>query len=123
MDWSYAALCSPEEQVLWPRLSVFADTFDASAAEAVCGWDGIAPGDVPGLLDALVDSSILTVLERSGRVRYRMLGTIRQYGHDRLSEPGQATALRNAIGTGISAWWRVPRRSGTARSSCAGSAD
>ncbi|WP_395475358.1 ATP-binding protein [Saccharopolyspora spinosa] len=35
VEWSFG-LCSPAEQVLWARLSVFAGEFDLEAAEQVC---------------------------------------------------------------------------------------
>lgn len=48
MDWSYD-LCSPREQALWARLSVFPGDFDLEAAEAVC-----AGADLPA--HAVVDA-------------------------------------------------------------------
>ncbi|MBT2268959.1 ATP-binding protein [Rhodococcus erythropolis] len=35
VDWSYE-LCTPDEQLLWSRLSVFAGSMEIDAAEAVC---------------------------------------------------------------------------------------
>ncbi len=35
IEWSHA-LCTPAEQALWARLSVFAGPFDVAAAEEVC---------------------------------------------------------------------------------------
>jgi len=35
IEWSHD-LCTPTEQVVWARLSVFAGTFDLAAAVAVC---------------------------------------------------------------------------------------
>ncbi|RZK84549.1 MAG: protein kinase, partial [Rhodococcus sp. (in: high G+C Gram-positive bacteria)] len=42
IDWSFD-LCSPEEQVLWARLSVFAGGFDFDAVESVCTDPEIVP--------------------------------------------------------------------------------
>ena len=36
IDWSYE-LCTPVEQLVWARLSVFAGSFELDAAEQVCG--------------------------------------------------------------------------------------
>jgi non-specific serine/threonine protein kinase len=80
IDWSHD-LCTPGEQVLWARLSVFAGGFDLTAAEEVCSGDGIDRPAVLGLLAGLVDSSVVHV---DGE-RYRMLETIREYGQGRLS--------------------------------------
>ncbi|WP_270263358.1 ATP-binding protein [Kocuria marina] len=92
IDWSYE-LCTPEEQVLWQRLSVFPSSFDLEAAEEICGFDGLVPDLVLDLLDRLVAKSIL-LTERNGEaVRYRQLMTVREYGADLLDD-GAATELR-----------------------------
>ncbi|OLB64638.1 MAG: hypothetical protein AUI10_10150 [Actinobacteria bacterium 13_2_20CM_2_72_6] len=92
--WSFQ-LCSPGEQSLWARASVFAGTFDLAAAVAVCAGDGIAADTVPDLLTGLVDKSVLTREGLPGRPRFRLLNTLRQYGRDRLSGDGAAVdALR-----------------------------
>ena len=41
IEWSHA-LCTPAEQALWRRLSVFAGSFDLAAAEEVCADAGAA---------------------------------------------------------------------------------
>ena len=43
IEWSHE-LCTPTEQVLWARLSVFAGAFDLAAAEAVCADDELSRG-------------------------------------------------------------------------------
>ena len=43
IEWSYS-LCTPAEQLLWARLSVFAGGFDIAAAEAVCAGGELASG-------------------------------------------------------------------------------
>ncbi|SES40358.1 non-specific serine/threonine protein kinase [Streptomyces sp. yr375] len=88
IDWSHE-LCTPAEQLLWNRLSVFADDFGLDAAEAVCSGDGIDQTEVLDLLDQLVSQSLVLPTEREGMSRYRLLGTIRQYGRERLAESGQ----------------------------------
>jgi len=85
IDWSYD-LCSPQERLLWERLSVFAGNVFLDAAEAVCSGDGLATEEVLDVLDGLLDKSILLRVEEAGVVRYRMLETVRQYGQDRLRD-------------------------------------
>ena len=84
-DWSFA-LCSPREQVLWTRLSVFADTFELAAAHHVLG-EGTAEETLE-LLAGLVDKSVLSREESPAGVRYRLLETIRRYGLCRLRALG-----------------------------------
>ncbi|MDG5804476.1 LuxR C-terminal-related transcriptional regulator [Streptomyces ossamyceticus] len=157
VDWSHE-LCTPEEQTVWARLSVFVGGFDLAAAEAVCGGD--APGGGAGVrcagggagtgggrargagtgeggtgeggtgegetgeggtgdvgageggtagaagtgltagtdvLDAvagLVDKSVLVREEHGGRVRYRLLVSLREYGLEKLNDLGETVATR-----------------------------
>ena len=93
IDWSFN-LCSPPEQALWVRVSVFAGEFDVDMAEGVCGGEDLPHADMLDLLTALVDKSIFTAAEAGGRMRYRMLDTIRQYGRDRLAAAGQEAVMR-----------------------------
>lgn len=93
IDWSFD-LCSPSEQLLWARLSVFADGFDLDAAEQVCSGGEVPAGDVLDLVSGLVDKSVVVADERGGRVRYQLSETLREYGRDRLTDAGQARALR-----------------------------
>jgi predicted ATPase/DNA-binding CsgD family transcriptional regulator len=93
IDWSFA-MCSPGERALWARASVFAGGFDLKAAEAVCGGDGIADGDVMELVAGLADKSVLLRQEHELGARYRLLETIRQYGRERLAESGREEILR-----------------------------
>jgi predicted ATPase len=93
IDWSFE-LCSPGEQRLWARLSMFVGGSDLSAAEMVCAGDGIAAEDVFDLVVGLLEKSVLVGDRQGGSLRYRMLETIRAYGRDRLA-PGEARALRD----------------------------
>jgi predicted ATPase/class 3 adenylate cyclase len=85
VDWSYSLL-NGAERALLRRLSVFAESFDLDAAEAVCGFGDIAVFDVAGLLGALVDKSLVVAEPAGGALRYRLLETIRQFGAERLAE-------------------------------------
>ncbi|MFJ9369713.1 protein kinase [Nocardia sp. NPDC101769] len=87
IGWSYD-LCTPREQQLWSRLSIFAHSFDLDAAEQVCGTATPDP-DLLDVLFALVDKSILIREESGGAVRFRMLDTVQNYGRRKLEEAGE----------------------------------
>lgn len=93
VGWSHD-LCTEHERLLWARLSVFSGGFDLEAAEAVCSGAGIDRHDVIDVLTGLAHKSILVVGSRSGRTRYSLLETIRQYGRQRLADLGQDGAVR-----------------------------
>jgi non-specific serine/threonine protein kinase len=57
IEWS-RSLCTPVERTAWTRLSVFAGTFDLTAAEAVCSSD-FTTGQVTEAVIGLVDKSVL----------------------------------------------------------------
>ncbi|KND34152.1 ATP-binding protein [Streptomyces acidiscabies] len=92
IEWSYE-LCTPAEQLLWNRLSVFAGGFGLDAAETIGTGDGIAAHEVLDLLDRLVAQSVVLTCERDGVPRYRLLETIRTYGRTRLAESGEERPL------------------------------
>ena len=94
LDWSYDLL-SEHERALLRRLSVFAGGWTLEAAETVCGGEGIAEDDVLDLLTALVRRSLVMVDEDRTGGRYRLLETVRQYGHERLVAAGEAEAYRD----------------------------
>jgi predicted ATPase/DNA-binding SARP family transcriptional activator len=90
LDSSYLLL-PPEHQRLFARLSVFRDGWTLEAAEAVCGGD-----EVLQRLALLVTRSLVSVEERPGAVRYRLLETMRDYAAARLRESGEAEAAAAA---------------------------
>jgi predicted ATPase/DNA-binding CsgD family transcriptional regulator len=92
IEWSHHLL-SEKERILFRRLSVFMGGFTLEAAEAVCAGNGIEQDEVLDLLSHLVDKSLVTVTQRGGEARYRLLETIRQYGQDKLQEFGEAANL------------------------------
>ncbi|MFE3003131.1 protein kinase [Nocardia sp. NPDC059246] len=91
IGWSYD-LCTPTEQRLWMRLSVFAGSFELEAAEDVCG-DVLSELQLLDGLSALVDKSILIREEAAGAVRFRMLETVQQFGAQKLTETGEDAEL------------------------------
>ena len=58
IEWSHA-LCTPAEQALWRRLSVFAGSFDLAAAEDVCADAALPRDEVVHALIGLVDKSVV----------------------------------------------------------------
>jgi non-specific serine/threonine protein kinase len=92
IDWSFS-LCSPVEQRVWRRTSVFAGTFDLDAAEAVCTGPGVETEAVLDAVDGLLDKSVLLREEHDGVVRYRMLETLRERGQEILEEAGERTRV------------------------------
>jgi predicted ATPase/DNA-binding CsgD family transcriptional regulator len=90
--WSHD-LCTPAEQAMWARLSVFAGPFTMSAAEEVCA-DGPEAGRVMPTVIRLVDKSVIVRIEAAGAdgtpTQYRMLDTIREFGAERLGRSGDA---------------------------------
>ena len=92
--WSYDLL-APAEAALFTRVSVFSGGFDLDAATAVCGDDTLVPADdVPELVLALLDKSMLTSDEIDGHRRFRMLETLRVCAAEELDEGGAATQVR-----------------------------
>ncbi len=95
IDWSYSLL-SPAERILLERLSIFAGGWTLEAAESICAGDGIESFEVLDLLQNLLAKSLVFVGEGvDGRVRYRLLETIRQYAREKLVNSGQLTNFRN----------------------------
>jgi predicted ATPase len=92
IGWSHE-LCAPLERLLWARLSVFAGGFGASAAEEVCAGGPLPAGRIPGLLDRLVEQSIVS-RHPTDPDRYRLLDTVREFGADWLRALGEEHTLR-----------------------------
>lgn len=86
--WSYDLL-NDSERTLLERCSVFAGGFDARSACAV--WQSDADEfEVLDVLGALVRKSLLVADRSSGRTRFLMLETIRQFAEEKLVERGNA---------------------------------
>ena len=94
VDWSHALLTEPE-RVLFRRLAVFMGGFDLDAALAVAGGGDVERYQVLDLLTLLVDKSLVVAESTSGRTRYRLLETVRQYALEKLDESGEADAVRS----------------------------
>ena len=93
VQWSYDLLDDAEKTLL-ATCSVFAGGFDLAGAQAVAGSDDeFATLD---LLDALVRKSLLVADRSSGRTRFSMLETIRQFAEEQLVTTGEADDARTA---------------------------
>ena len=112
--WSYDLLDDTEKTTL-ERCSIFAGGFDLQSACAVAGSDDeFALLDV---LDALVRKSLLLADRSSGRTRFSMLETIRQFAEEQLVVRGEASEIRAAHSryfagreADILALWDSPRQ-------------
>lgn len=93
VQWSHDLLDEAEKALL-ARCSVFVGGFDLAAACAVARRDDeFATLD---LLDALVRKSLVVADRTSGRTRFSMLETIRQFGEEQLVAAGAAEETRAA---------------------------
>ncbi|MGC1152370.1 ATP-binding protein [Mycobacterium sp.] len=116
MAWSYDLLDDTEKTVL-DRCSVFAGGFDLQSACAVAGSDDLDEYAILEVLDALVRKSLLIADRSSGRTRFSMLETIRQFAEEQLVARGEASEIRAAHSryfagreADILALWDSPRQ-------------
>ena len=114
--WSYDLLEDAEKTVL-ESCSVFAGGFDLQSACAVAGADDLDEYALLDLLDALVRKSLFVADRSSGRTRYSMLETIRQFAEEQLVAGGEASEIRAAHSryfagreADIMALWDSPRQ-------------
>ena len=78
VQWSYDLLDDAEKSLL-ARVSVFSGGFDLASACAVAGSDDLDEYAALDLLEALVRKSLIIAERSSGRTRFSMLETIRQF--------------------------------------------
>ena len=93
IEWSYE-LCTPAEQLLWARLSVFAGAFDLAAAEEVCAGGERSREKIAETLVGLVEKSVLVGVSHTS---YRMLDTLRQFGADHLAGTNAEAVAQNRL--------------------------
>ncbi|WP_428342819.1 helix-turn-helix transcriptional regulator [Mycobacterium sp.] len=93
IDWSHAMLTEPE-RILFRRLAVFMGGFDLDAALSVGADAEVEQFQLIDLLGLLVDKSLVVAEEVDSVMRYRLLETVRQYGLEKLTESGEAEAVR-----------------------------
>lgn len=94
VDWSWDLL-TEDERLVARRVAVFPAGVTPESAAAVCAGDGLDEDAVLDLLAALVDRSLLVLVDR-GVPRYRMLETLREYGAEQLAAQGELAATRTA---------------------------
>jgi predicted ATPase len=95
IEWS-TQLLGPGEKRLLVQLGVFAGGFSLDAVEFVAG-ELPEPGFDPlAGLGALVDSSLVREIDRSGQAYYSMLATVREYALEQLEGGGTLKATRSA---------------------------
>jgi predicted ATPase len=116
VSWSYDLLAEPEKALL-ERCSVFAGGFDVQGARAVSGSEDADEFAILDLLDTLVRKSLLIADRSTGKTRFSMLETIRQFAEEKLVERGEAAEASSAHaqyfadrGTDILALWDSPRQ-------------
>lgn len=114
--WSYDLL-DDSEKALLDRCSVFAGGFDLESAWVVAGSDDVDDYAVLDMLDALVHKSLLVADGSTGRTRFSMLETIRQFAEEKLVARGDASGTRSAHSryfagreVDIMALWDSPRQ-------------
>src|SRR3984957_16753874 len=103
IEWSHH-LCTPAEQAVWARLSVFAGPFDLAAAATVCADDELSREQVAESLTGLARKSVLVTEPSAGpgaeaaeHIRHRMLDTLREFGAERLAESGRVAVVRRRL--------------------------
>ena len=117
VDWSHALL-TDTERIMFRRLAVFLGGFDLDAAQAVAGAEAVERYQVLDQLSLLVDKSLVVAERTSGRTRYRLLETVRQYALEKLGESGEADAVRSRhrdYYTAMAALLDAPGRAGDER--------
>jgi non-specific serine/threonine protein kinase len=94
VEWSFE-LCAKPERLLWARASVFVGGFELEAVEGVCTDERLPAAELLDVVAGLIDKSILVRDDAGGAAaRYRMLETLRDYGHEKLRGWGQHDRLR-----------------------------
>ncbi len=90
--WSWDLL-GENERTVAERVSVLPGGVTPESAAALCAGTAVLPDEVPELLAALTDKSLLHLAPDAGR--YRMLETLREYGIERLAGRGALDAVRD----------------------------
>ncbi|MFF8837825.1 ATP-binding protein [Streptomyces sp. NPDC015130] len=116
IGWSHE-LCTPEERLLWARLSVFPGPFDLEAVEYVCGGPELPPDRILDLLGGLLAQSLVAREDTPAGPGYRILDTVAAYGAEWLAALGDTERLRRRHRDwymGLATWceleWFSPRQ-------------
>lgn len=92
IDWSYDLL-TPQEQLLFARLGVFAGGFGLEAATSICGGEDVDEIDILDLLASLTDKSLVVADTSGEHERYRLLESTAAYALEKLSAAGEREAF------------------------------
>src|SRR5438270_3037236 len=92
IDWSYDLL-TPDEQILFRRLCVFAGRFTLEDVESVCASDEVPATGALDILSALVDKSLVTKEDVRGLACYRLHETLREYASLKLRDAREEELL------------------------------
>jgi len=92
IDWSYDLL-TPQEQLLFARLGVFAGGFGLDAATNICGGEGLDEIDILDLLASLTDKSLVVADTSGEHARYRLLESTAAYALEKLTAAGEHEQL------------------------------
>ncbi|MEU1227626.1 AAA family ATPase [Streptomyces sp. NPDC005828] len=116
IGWSHE-LCTPEERLLWARLSVFAGPFDLEAVEYVCGSRELPPERILDHLGGLLAQSLVSREDTAAGPAYRLLDTVAAYGAEWLAALGDTERMRRRHRDwymGLATWceleWFSPRQ-------------
>ena len=119
IDWSYDLL-TPQEQLLFNRVAIFAGGFSLDAATAVCSGEDLDEIDILDRLSSLTDKSLVVADTAGEQERYHLLESTRAYALEKLTAAGaheklahrhaeyfrdQAQAVDERYGTGSTAAW------------------
>ncbi|RDI35395.1 putative ATPase [Lentzea flaviverrucosa] len=91
IKWGYD-LYSPQGQLLWQRVSVFAGGFTLHAAEAVCADERLPVEEISVVLTDLVHKSAIIRSHKDDR--YELLTPMQQFAAERLRESGDEGVLQ-----------------------------
>ena len=119
IDWSYDLL-TPQEQMLFSRVGIFAGGFSLDAATAVCTGEDLDEIDILDLLSSLTDKSLVVADTAGEQERCHLLESTRAYALEKLTAAGaherlahrhaeyfrdQAQEADERFGTGSTAAW------------------
>ncbi|MDE2305283.1 MAG: winged helix-turn-helix domain-containing protein [Gammaproteobacteria bacterium] len=95
LEWSYSLL-SVDERRLLDHCSLFVRSWSMETAVSLGESLGHEGPETVDLLSGLVARSLVTVVSSASPPRYRLLETVREYAHARLTEAGEEPAARLA---------------------------
>ncbi len=92
IDWSYDLL-TPQEQMLFSRVGIFAGGFSLDAAMAVCCGEDLDEIEILDLLSSLTDKSLVVAHTAGEQERCHLLESTRAYALEKLAAAGAHARL------------------------------